>query len=70
MDPILDNIGEQYNSTTNIYQTQFTIQQYSDSFFRIYYTGSGRYELVYDNTLTSTYDPDITIRWLVFEVIY
>ncbi|MBR2295126.1 MAG: hypothetical protein IJ869_05130 [Clostridiales bacterium] len=34
------------------------------------YEGSGRYKLVYDNTLTSTYDPDITIRWLVFEVIY
>ena len=30
------------------------------------FEGSGRYTLVYDNTVTSTYD-DTTLRWLVFE---
>ena len=33
------------------------------------FEADGRYTLVYDNTLTSSYD-DTTIRWLVFEVIY
>lgn len=31
---------------------------------------SGRYKLVYDNYCTSSYDPNITLRWSVFECVY
>ena len=33
------------------------------------YAASDRYKVVYDNTVTSVYDPDLSYRWLVVECI-
>ena len=31
---------------------------------------SDRYNVIYDNTVTSTHDPDLSYRWMVVEVVY
>ena len=41
----------------------------TDMYFADDLYASDRYNVIYDNTVTSTYDPEQSYRWMVVEVV-